>query len=75
MESDGIHPSEEDRIIAIYDNIKSDNPKYTILLVNLFTYWAKFHNIRNFPKDLREEEPIDKIKSFLSNYKKNNNIN
>ncbi|WP_277124153.1 hypothetical protein [Capnocytophaga gingivalis] len=75
MESDGIHPSEEDRIIAIYDNIKSDNPKYTILLVSLFTYWAKFHNIRNFPKDLQEEEPIDKIKSFLSNYKKNNNIN
>lgn len=75
MESDGIHPSEEDRIIAIYDSIKSDNPKYTILLVSLFTYWAKFHNIRNFPKDLQEEEPIDKIKSFLSNYKKNNNIN
>ena len=74
MESDGIHPSEEDRIIAIYDSIKSDNPKYTILLVSLFTYWAKFHNIRNFPKDL-QEEPIDKIKSFLSNYKKNNNIN
>ena len=75
MESDGIHPSEEDRIIAIYDSIKSDNPKYTILLVSLFTYWAKFYNIRNFPKDLQEEEPIDKIKSFLSNYKKNNNIN
>ena len=75
MESDGNHPSEEDRIIAIFNNIKSDNPKYTILLVSLFTYWAKFYNIRNFPKDLQEEEPIDKIKSFLSNYKKNNNIN
>ena len=76
MESDGIHPSEEDRIIAIYDSIKSDNPKYTILLVSLFTYWAKFHNIIDFPKDLQStEKSINEIKSFLSNYKKNNNIN
>ena len=73
MESDGIHPSEEDRIITIYDIIKGDNPKYTILLVSLFTYWAKFHNIRNFPKDLQStEKSINEIKSFLSNYKKNN---
>ncbi len=73
METDGIHPSEDDRIIAIYDIIKGDTPKYTILLVSLFTYWAKFYNIRDFPKDLQStEEPIDKIKSFLSNYKKNN---
>ena len=76
MESDGIHPSEDDRIIAIYNIIKGDTQKYTILLVSLFTYWAKFYNIRDFPKDLQStEEPIDKIKSFLSNYKKNNNIN
>ena len=76
MESDGIHPSEDDRIIAIYNIIKGDTQKYTILLVSLFTYWAKFYNIKDFPKDLQStEEPIDKIKSFLSNYKKNNNIN
>ena len=76
MKSDGIHPSEDDRIIAIYDIIKGDTPKYTILLVSLFTYWAKFHNIRDFPKDLQStEKSINEIKSFLSNYKKNNNIN
>lgn len=76
MESDGIHPSEDDRIIAIYNIIKGDTQKYTTLLVSLFTYWAKFYNIRDFSKDLQStEEPIDKIKSFLSNYKKNNNIN
>ena len=73
MKSDGIHPSEDDRIIAIYDIIKGDTPKYTILLVSLFTYWAKFHNIRDFPKDLQStEKSINEIKSFLSNYKKNN---
>jgi len=73
MKSDGIHPSEDDRIIAIYDIIKEDTPKYTILLVSLFTYWAKFHNIRDFPKDLQStEKSINEIKSFLSNYKKNN---
>ena len=76
MKSDGIHPSEDDRIIAIYNIIKGDTQKYTTLLVSLFTYWAKFYNIRDFSKDLQStEEPIDKIKSFLSNYKKNNNIN
>lgn len=73
MESDGIHPSEDDRIIAIYNIIKGDTQKYTTLLVSLFTYWAKFYNIRDFSKDLQStEEPIDKIKSFLSNYKKKN---
>lgn len=74
IESDNIHPAEDDRIFAVYDFIKKENPKYTVLLVQLFRYWADLHQIAEFPNDLQNtEESVDKIKCFLAEYKKQNN--
>lgn len=73
MESDGIHPLETDRIFWIYDEIVGlDNgSKYTQLLVGLFSCWAEFFAISNFPKDLSyTDNSIDKIRKFLSLYQK-----
>ena len=74
IESDNIHPAEDDRIFDVYDFIKKENPKYTVLLVQLFRHWADFHQITGFPNDLQNtEESVDKIKRFLAEYKKQNN--
>lgn len=71
IESDNIHPTEDDRIFAVYESVKEDDPKYTLLLVQLFRYWAGLHQINGFPNDLQNtEESVDKIKSFLAEYKK-----
>ncbi len=50
MQEDGVHPREDQRMFEIFDNIKDENPKYTVLLVRLFTIWAKLFNISNFPQ-------------------------
>lgn len=74
IESDNTHPAEDDRIFAVYESIKGDNPKYTVLLVQLFRHWADLCHITRFPNNLQNtEESIDKIKSFLAEYKKQNN--
>lgn len=71
IESDNIHPTEDDRILSVYELIKDDNPKYTVLLVQFFVYWAKLYQIDGFPTGLQNtEESVDKIKVFLSKYKK-----
>jgi len=71
IESDNIHPTEDERIFTVYDCIKNDNPKYTVLLVRFFVYWAKLNNIVGFPTGLQNtEEAVDEIKVFLSKYKK-----
>lgn len=71
IESDNIHPAEDDRILSVYESIKEDNPKYTVLLVQFFVYWAKLYQIDGFPTGLQNtEEAVDKIKIFLSKYKK-----
>lgn len=71
IESDNTHPTEDERIFTVYDCIKNDNPKYTVLLVQFFVYWAKLYNIVGFPTGLQNtEEAVDKIKVFLADYKK-----
>lgn len=50
MEEDGVHPREDQRIFDIYNNIKDENPKYTVLLVRLFMIWATLSNISDFPQ-------------------------
>lgn len=70
LESDGIHPSEDDRILTVYDAIKADDERYTIMLVSLFSYWAELYGIEDFPRELPyTEESVNEIKSFLSHYK------
>ena len=74
IESDNIHPTEDERIFKVYDCIKNDNPKYTVLLVQFFVYWAKLNNIVGFPAGLQNtEKAVDEIKVFLSKYKKTKN--
>lgn len=71
IESDNIHPTEDDRILAVYECIKKDSPKYTVLLVQFFMYWAKIYQIDGFPTNLQNtEDSVDKIKGFLAEYKK-----
>lgn len=71
IESDNIHPTEDERIFTVYDCIKNDNPKYTVLLVQFFVYWANLNNIDGFPTGLQNtEKAVDEIKVFLSKYKK-----
>lgn len=50
MQEDGVHPREDQRMFDIYDNIKGENPKYTVLLVRLFRIWATLFNISDFPQ-------------------------
>lgn len=50
LEEDGIHPREDKRIFDIYDNIKDENPKYTVLLVRLFKIWADVYGVADFPQ-------------------------
>lgn len=70
MESDGIHPSEDDRILTVYDAIKADDERYTMILVILFSYWAELYEIKEFPRELLyTEDSVKKIRSFLSRYK------
>ena len=71
IKSDNIHPTEDDRILMVYERIKKDNPKYTVLLVQFFIYWAKLYQIEGFPTNLQNtEDSVDKIKAFLADYKK-----
>lgn len=71
IESDNVHPTEDERIFTVYDCIKNDDPKYTVLLVQFFVYWAKLNNIDGFPTGLQNtEKAVDEIKVFLSKYKK-----
>lgn len=66
LESDGIHPYEDERIFDIYECIKDDNTKYTQLVINFFVYWDRFFPSENFPKDLDfTSESVYKIKQFF----------
>lgn len=49
LAEDGIHPREDKRIFDIYDNIKAESPKYTVLLVRLFKIWADVYGVTDFP--------------------------
>lgn len=74
IEPDNIHPAEDDRIFKVYECIKEDNPKYTILLVQSFRYWADLYEINRFPTNLQNtEDSVDRIKEFLVEYKKERN--
>lgn len=46
---DGIHPREDKRIFDIYDKIKGENPKYTVLLVRLLKIWTDVYGVADFP--------------------------
>ena len=50
LHEDGIHPREDKRIFAIYDKIRGENPKYTVLLIKLFTIWSKMYKKEGFPE-------------------------
>lgn len=66
MEEDGIHPREDHRIFEIYDNVKDDNPKYTVLLVRLFQLWAHSNDIDGFPQVVDDSlDSLQQIRSFL----------
>ena len=36
MIEDGIHPREDKRIFDIYENIKDENIKFTLLIIHMF---------------------------------------
>ena len=66
LKEDNIHPREDKRMFAIYDAIVKENPKYTVLLVNILDFWAKMNQIEDYPKDLKlVEESVDIIKEYF----------
>lgn len=66
MEEDGIHSREDKRMFAIYDAIANENPKYTLLLVNMLDFWAKLCQIDGYPQDLEPiGESVVKIKKYF----------
>lgn len=67
MKEDGVHPREDKRIFEIYDNIASENPKYTVLLVSMFSFWAKVNNIVGFPDANDDSEnSLNQIRTFIT---------
>ncbi len=70
MEEDNIHPREDRRIFEIYDNVKDENPKYTVLLVRLFNIWAKVYGVNDFPV-VADDSPnsLQMIRGFLETWK------
>ena len=61
MEEDDIHPWECKRIYDVYENIKDDNVKYSVLVIKLFELWAEYKNINDFPYS-KEDEEIEEIR-------------
>lgn len=67
LEEDGVHPREDQRIFEIYDNVVSDNSKYTVLLVRLFNFWANTYNIVGYPSVTDDsEDSLNQIRDFLN---------
>lgn len=66
LKEDGIHPREDKRLFAIYDVIVKENPKYTLLLVDMLDLWSKLCEIKDYPKDLLpDKESVMKIKQYF----------
>lgn len=71
MKEDGIHPSEELRIFELYEQIKSDNKKYSLLVIHLFDIWISLNKIQGYCKknDENTDTTIRRIIEFLTEYK------
>lgn len=71
IKEDGIHPSEELRIFELYEQIKNDNKKYSLLIIHLFEIWTLFNNIQGYSikDDEDTDNTINKIRKFLTTYK------
>ena len=65
LKEDGIHPREDGRLFSVYDMIVKENPKYTLLLVNMLDFWAKMCKIDDYPKNL---EPIGESVEIIKKY-------
>lgn len=69
LDLDGVHPAESDRILTIYESIKSDDDRYLEMIISLFTYWAELCNVEDFPQGLQpHKQSVQKIRDFLSRY-------
>ena len=66
LKEDHIHPREDKRMFAIFDEIVKENPKYTLLLVNILDFWGKMNEIEDYPKELEPvDESVKKIKEYF----------
>lgn len=69
LNSLGVHPREEKRLMTIYDEIVKENPKYTLLLVQLLDFWAKICHISDYPKDLLPtDDSVQVIRQYFSTH-------
>ena len=67
LESDGVHPREDDRLFAFYDILKEEKSSYTELLVILLSAWATVFNVEGFPVlEGSYEETLNKQRTFLA---------
>lgn len=66
MTEDQEHPREDQRIFYIYDQVKDEKPKYTVLLVRMFCMWARAWNVTGFPQVTDDSEnSLEQIREFL----------
>ena len=69
LEEDHEHPREDQRVFAIYDEVKGENPKYTVLLVRMFEMWANAWGIKGFPQLVDDSEnSLEQIRDFLKRF-------
>lgn len=67
MTEDGIHPREDKRIFDIYDKIRDENSKYTVLLVRLFKIWADTYDSTDFPLVIDDSESsLQTIRNYFA---------
>ncbi len=72
MDEDHEHPREDQRIFDIYDQVKDENPKYTVMLVRMFALWVKARSVAGFPQvEDNSEDSLEKIRESLQNWKSN----
>lgn len=66
MVEDNEHPREDQRIFDIYDQVKDENPKFTVLLVRMFCMWARVWNVAGFPQITDDSErSLEQIRDFF----------
>lgn len=67
LESDGVHPREDDRLFAFYDILKEEKSSYTEMIVILLAAWAATFQIDSFPFLCDSyEETLCRQRAFLA---------
>lgn len=65
FENNDEHPQEYKRFLDVYEEIKSKNYKYAIIVIHLFKIWAYNLGLQNFPDIPYNDEGVQQIKRYI----------